>query len=329
MTWWAGCPAFAFDSGSSARGYSGTAGNVLVDGMRPTGKTDNLTNILQRITVTAVERIDVIRGGAPGIDMQGQPDVANIILKRLDSRVLIVTLQNAFYGSGKDTPYGSVEFTRKKGDRAFDLTLTRYDNSADDFIGDGTESIITPGQPTIVEGAKSKDPDRPGWGVNGAIASALFGGMIDANLTLRVTTHNETVIYNPPMPSNSFDGEKYRAAELGFHWDGKIGPLETDLVGLQRFNRQASLETSDQPVSFQLFNEVRDTAESILRGTARYRPDDGLTLETGLEAAYNGLDGLSTDSLNGVPQSVVGADAQVHELRGDGFAQATWNFSPQ
>ena len=32
-----------------------------------------------------MEKIDVIRGGAPGIDMQGQPVIANVVLKTEDS----------------------------------------------------------------------------------------------------------------------------------------------------------------------------------------------------------------------------------------------------
>jgi hypothetical protein len=59
-------PHFTLDTGTSARGFAGTAGNVLVDGIRPTAKTDNLTSILTRIPADEVERIDIIRGGAPG-----------------------------------------------------------------------------------------------------------------------------------------------------------------------------------------------------------------------------------------------------------------------
>ena len=61
-------PAFTFDDGTSARGFAGTAGNVLIDGQRPTAKTDDLLSILSRIPASDVDRIEVIRGGAPGID---------------------------------------------------------------------------------------------------------------------------------------------------------------------------------------------------------------------------------------------------------------------
>jgi hypothetical protein len=320
-------PSFVFDSGRNARGFSGTAGNVLVDGARPTAKTDDLTTILQRIPIARVDHIDVIRGGAPGIDMQGQAVVANVVLKNEDSTNLIATLQNIFWLSGHDVPAGSIEFTRHRGGQTYDVTLSRYGNSSDDSIGDGTVTVLTPGQAQIVTGAKRTGPDRPGWGLNGSATLPLLDGSFGANLTAKATAHNESLIYDPPEAMDSFDGEKSRAAELGLHWDGNIGSAEMNLVGLQRFNRNVSLETTTTPSSFTLFNSVRDTNESILRATARYRPDGDLTLEAGLEGAYNGLNGISSETINGVPQAIVGAVAQVHELRSDAFLQASWKIS--
>src|SRR5262245_54136013 len=72
-------PGFQLDTGDSVRGYEGAAGNVLIDGQRPSTKTDTLDQILTRIPVGQVERIDIIRGGAPGIDMQGKTVIANVV----------------------------------------------------------------------------------------------------------------------------------------------------------------------------------------------------------------------------------------------------------
>jgi outer membrane cobalamin receptor len=75
-------PGFTLDTGDSVRGFEGSAGNVLIDGQRPASKSDNLQTILSRIPAGKVERIDVIRGGAPGIDMQGKTVIANVVLKK-------------------------------------------------------------------------------------------------------------------------------------------------------------------------------------------------------------------------------------------------------
>jgi len=66
----------------SVRGYEGAAGNVLVDGQRPAAKTDTLDAILRRIPTSSVSHIEIIRGGASGVDMQGRSVLANVVLKK-------------------------------------------------------------------------------------------------------------------------------------------------------------------------------------------------------------------------------------------------------
>ena len=61
-------PGFVFNGGDGVRGYEGAAGNVLIDGQRPASKSDNLDDILRRTPASKVARIELIRGGAPGID---------------------------------------------------------------------------------------------------------------------------------------------------------------------------------------------------------------------------------------------------------------------
>ena len=39
-------PGFTFDAGTDARGFAGTAGNVLIDGERPPSRNDSLDAIL-------------------------------------------------------------------------------------------------------------------------------------------------------------------------------------------------------------------------------------------------------------------------------------------
>ncbi|MDP2117954.1 MAG: TonB-dependent receptor, partial [Brevundimonas sp.] len=74
-------PGFQFDGGNSARGFAGTAGNVLIDGERPPTRSDALSTVLSRIPASQVLRIDIVRGGAGGVDMQGKAAVANVVRK--------------------------------------------------------------------------------------------------------------------------------------------------------------------------------------------------------------------------------------------------------
>jgi hypothetical protein len=58
-----------------------------------------------------VERIDVIRGGTQGIDMQGQAVVANVVRKKADSTSIVVDLTNDFWTDGHMMPDASVQLT--------------------------------------------------------------------------------------------------------------------------------------------------------------------------------------------------------------------------
>jgi outer membrane receptor for ferrienterochelin and colicin len=75
-------PGFTLDDGDSRRGFAGAAGNVLIDGARPSAKSQSLGEVLSQIAARQVERIEVLRN--PGRDAQGQAVVANVVRVRKD-----------------------------------------------------------------------------------------------------------------------------------------------------------------------------------------------------------------------------------------------------
>ena len=70
-------PGFHIQLGDrSVRGFSGTVGNVLIDGQLPTSKEDSAEVLLRRIPAASVDRIELIRGAA---DMHGYPVLDNVV----------------------------------------------------------------------------------------------------------------------------------------------------------------------------------------------------------------------------------------------------------
>ena len=126
-------PGFSFDGGDGSRGFSGNSGNVLIDGKRPTSKTDYLGNVLGRIVAAQVERIDVIHGGAAGIDMQGKPVVANVILKKAASTTIVAQASAAATTTRRIMPGGLLQYNRTTGDRSYDLSIRRDPNYSNDM----------------------------------------------------------------------------------------------------------------------------------------------------------------------------------------------------
>lgn len=74
-------PGFAIeDGGGDVRGFSQAAGNVVLNGARPSSKSESLGEILARIPASRVVRIEVGPGDLYGSDYAGKSQVLNLIL---------------------------------------------------------------------------------------------------------------------------------------------------------------------------------------------------------------------------------------------------------
>jgi outer membrane receptor protein involved in Fe transport len=323
-------PGFTLDLGdTSARGFAGTAGNVLIDGQRPTSKTDALDSIVGRIPAGDVERIEIIRGGAPGIDMQGKTVVANIIVKKAESTHIAVDISDNFFLDGHQAPQASIELTKHQGATTWEGSLTRY-GGYDDSVGIGRRTIIDSTGALVQDDRENRRAIGYGWGLTGGVSTPLWGGNFKANLAYQDTPFRSDLTFTSPgFVSDIISKTGSQHGELGLHWDGKISDFELETLALQRLGRDSNYNVFLDPASDQRFLSISKTSESILRGTARYRANDVLTLEGGLEGAYNYLDGASTFTDHGALIPLPSANATVDEKRGEIFGQATWKITPE
>jgi outer membrane receptor protein involved in Fe transport len=323
-------PGFTFDDGNSARGFAGTAGNVLIDGQRPTSKTDDLQSILQRIPASDVERIELIRGGARGIDMQGQTVVANVIRKKADSTKIVADVSdNLFLVDHHTIPSATVQFTQHSGDSTYEGSLSRTGNF-DDSVGSGFHKVtdVTTGN-VIKQNARSNGQGFGGQ-LTGAATVPLFGGQFKANLALQASPFNSDLFYTGG-PQNQAITDKYNSnsGELGLHWEGPLGGAHLETLFLQRLGHATDLNESLEIGDVEVFHSRANTGESIARATVRYEMTPSLSFEGGGEGAFNFLDGRSSFIDNGVDIPIPGADAYVDEKRAEPFAQGTWKMSDQ
>ncbi len=321
-------PAFSFDDGNSARGFAGTAGNVLIDGASPTSKTDDLQSILDRIPASDVERIEVIRGGAPGIDMQGHTVIANIIRKKGDTTQIVAMVEDHIFADGHGVPSASLQLTRHAGVSTYEASLVRYGNF-NDAAGNGSYTVTD-----VTTGAVTRDRAHTtgmgtGGAFNGAATVPLFGGQFKANLTLQDSPFHSSVAYSGPGGDQLItDRSGNLNGELGLHWSGNILSSQLETLVLQRLGRATDVNASTTADTDQIFASKNTTGETIARATLRYPPTPGLTLEGGAEGAFNFLDGTSSFIYNGAAVPLPSANARVEEKRGEVFAQGTWKFAP-
>ena len=80
-------PGFTLDLGNSSaasgvdvRGFAGTAGNIVLNGARPSTKSETLDVLLARIPASRVVRVEVGPGDLYGADYSSKTQVANLVL---------------------------------------------------------------------------------------------------------------------------------------------------------------------------------------------------------------------------------------------------------
>ena len=322
-------PGFSLDNGTtSVRGFAGSAGNILIDGARPTAKNDDLFTILSRIPAANVERIELIRGGAPGIDMQGQSVLANVVRNKTDSNQTIVNANLGFMGSGQWTPYGGIEYHGQSGAWRYEASLTRVTQQWDDSPGEGYRVIRAPGQAPAYDRAVYTGIIRTGWQVHGGLVAPLWDGEWNNNFTLQTTDYPNTLRYYGYGGSRFDFITRQKTAEFGSHWQGDLGSVNLETVVLQRLGHQEDSNTSLDPSTSSAFFSDKDTGETIGRVTARYSFSSDLSIEAGGEGVYNFLDGHSRLNTNGAPVPLTNANLSVNEKRGEVFGSATWKILP-
>ncbi|MBT6330178.1 MAG: TonB-dependent receptor plug domain-containing protein, partial [Kordiimonadaceae bacterium] len=66
--------------GRNQRGFGNSGDQILIDGRRLAGKSNNINDALSRISANQIAKIDLIRGASSGLDVQSQGLVINISL---------------------------------------------------------------------------------------------------------------------------------------------------------------------------------------------------------------------------------------------------------
>ena len=326
-------PGFTFDDGSSARGFDAAAGNVLIDGELPASKSDDIDSVLRRIPAAQVLRIEVIRGGAPGVDMHGKSLIANVIRKTGPSASGDIQVNDRWLTSdGRQVPGVRIEGSRQR-----DGTTLEGSAAISRFIddGQGSGSVVQSGP----EGAGSARDDTKAGGyqaiATGAYAQPLAGGKFRVNLSAQYQPYfNDEVVgvHGEPAiaPSLEHDHQTTEQSELGLHYTRDFGArISLETLAIQQLDGEDSITLYSTPGDFERFREQHTNGESIGRAVATWRATPALTVETGAETAYNWLHSHTRYADNGEAVAIPAANVQVTELRGEAFAKATWVASPR
>jgi hypothetical protein len=328
-------PGFTFAAGDkSLRGYSAGAGNVLVDGTRPSDKQFSLSDVLSHIPSNEVDYIEVIRGDTPGLDMLGQTVVANVVRKKGAGNSTILTLSDGQFFDGRNTPSVTVEATRHlNGGRSFSgaISLSRYVELAE---GGGSQ-VRRDASGNMLQrlSIDSHAGGLTGYAY-GVFNVPLWNGRLALNGSLARTDYTYYEKDSTTFPSASSSRlDQHLGGPLGGQLKGELGAHFNRTFG-EKWNSESIVLLGLKGQSFsselagsgmvQLFAENERSGEALARSNLRYTATRNLTAQFSIEGAFNKLNTTNSFVFDEVPIMLPNARATVSETREQVAAQATW-----
>lgn len=321
-------PGYRFvDADTELRGLAGASGNVLIDGTRPASKYDSLEDVLRRIPATSVARIELIRAGTPGIDMQGHTVLANVVRERNARMRGSVEVGSAVYERDFQAPRVAGELAHRTADRLMEFSASA-ERTIDDEHGAGSRPRVSPQGQLLRDGEYSQDEGEQIAAAAGGYESAAFGGKLQLRGSLQrirshADIHDEATF---PTTRSEFvrEFERETSAEWGAYFERALSePTRFELSAIQRNLRSRGGEHATEPDEVSSFREASKASESIVRALVRHR-GGRVSFEGGLETALNSLDSHGRLTENGIEVPIPGADLNVEERRGEAFAGATF-----
>ena len=332
-------PGFSLDGGADRRGFSGAVGNLLIDGLRPSTKSQSVDGILSRIPANQVVRLEVLRGAAVAGDASGQATLLNV--------VRTPTAGSGVYEAGFEytsrdvvAPRGEISYSGRSGQVEYGVGASIFSQYRDlpgyrlfyDSVGTYTGRADTPSPRDFREVE-----------LNGNLAFPLLGGRLSATSQLNwFQFHVDNGFFffdavDTPTSSlvNSFtENRPTPSYEVGLNYDRDIGPWGLSLIGLINRRQYQSEENGANDDFFVNANDFtytqaveQEAGESIVRGTLSRALGPQHRIEFGGEGAFNSLDQALAFTQNGTPVAIPNSNVLVEEERAEFFGSHTWRPS--
>ena len=330
-------PGFTFNRGNGdVRGLAGSGGNVLIDGQRPVTKSLGLDEIIRRLPVRVVLRIDLIRGGAPGVDMAGQTVVANIIRDPRGFSSLTGEFQTKLYGDHWPARNPRIEGSWVRGAWSLSGSVSRRDEK--DQGGSGVGQITRrdlSGASGTSAGRFEADGNNNDTRANASIEYRAGADLVRLNSSAGQSNEKRRDRTDISDPAGRETRElvasdaRTREGELSLDYEHALpGGLTARAMLLQRFEQERNVASSFGRGVPQDSRNTELEGESIGRLAATYVPLSALTIDASAEGSFNFLNSQSALRRAGVPVILPTADVRVRERRGNFAVSARWQGTP-
>jgi len=335
-------------SGSDQRGFGSGGDQVLLNGKRLSGKSNDIAAALARIQAQEVERVEVIRGTASGLDVRSDGLLVNVILRKGARRSSgSWQIHAGDYSAAGVLPDGLVSYS--SGFERFSyLASLEFGpfNRADTELRDDLFVPVDPAEP--VERIRRTIPDRQAnlrfnasgsWQINAIDELNLNGQIVETDRREEQSIERSVegdFATDEAVDVRTVEGTEW---ELGGDLLSSLGAgqlkiraivtrddeIEEDIVSV------VSVTPTDDVLRTRISTDKAE-GETIVRSSYLWSTTASQRLEAGLEAAVNTLDkrtSLFDELADGstVEVPLFNASGSVEEKRYEAFATHFWTLS--
>lgn len=335
-------PGFSIEEGDGRRGFGENAGNVLIDGDRPSSKSDDILTILSRIPASEVEYVELTEQAGADSETQGKGQVVNVI-RRISSKVSGTYEGNIVAG----TRYGFQPSINASATLRRDLTTIELNVSSysERIYGSGPEDFKS-GSGALIE--RRHYQGKGGFdeaAIGGSIKTRLRGAKVNVNGQVRfedsfdrregsyfgstgIGTGNELLLSDGPISDLSYE----IGGDIEF---GLARKFNTKIIGLYRVAQESNDSSiavdrrGQPPTRFETRSRNRPS-EMVARIQNDFSALPGHAIQFGGEIAYNRLDARfsAASSVAGTETSFPASNVVVEEVRIEPFVTDIWAIGP-
>jgi len=338
--------------GGGGRGLGGGAGEILINGQRITGKSNEGRSQLSRISADDVDYIEIIRGTSEEIDVRGGGQVVNIVLRATESRSSIAAeISTDRMQDSKLAPGARLSYSGQNGNLNYLFHIQSDPNYVNQVI---RESSFDPEGVATERRLEESTRDQTNYETSVNLGYQFEKSMVQLNALYGQTAPPTDITRGiiglaEDNPSVNLEREANQGRrdnwELGgdyeYSFDNRskfrflfiVNDRDFDFTR-ERFQVGSDEETKD----LFLFSAARDR-ERIARSSYTFNLLAGQAIETGVEIAQTIRDSeirLGNDDEGGEPSAAHGglfpvdvdnALSSVEEIRSEYFAIHNWQLT--
>lgn len=336
-------PGFSIEGSDDRRGFGENAGNVLLDGDRPSTKSDDILTLLGRIPASEVDYIELTEQAGADAETQGKGQVLNVV-RKVSAKISGTYEGNLVMGHRYGfRPSGSASARLRRGETTYELNFTSY---SERVYGFGPEDFKTASGALVESRYYRGKGGRDQGGIGGAVKTRIGGAKVNVNARIGwedgfdhrlgeysdatgTKTGDEVLLRGGPI--NDLNYEIGGDIEFGI-----VPKLNTKIIGLYRAgtaSNDSSIEAArfGQPVTLFETRSRNKPAEAVARIQNDWSGIGKHAVQFGGEVAYNRLDArFSAASSNaGTITNFPASNVLVEETRIEPFVTDIWTVGPK